>query len=394
VNGYEYCFAGTHEYTLVYSRNPLSIQMHEFIIDDDEQDDWEQDEYGYFKKGANLKSTGINAPRAKRPNLFFPIFIDANDNIYVTEDDNPPKELDKKKIDILFPVTKGEEMSWRWSKTKINNEKYNIIINKNGELSIYKKQRPSLGELPSKKPKTLFYKPEYSSGNGTAELKKLFTNKIFENPKPIQLIKDIIFISTNKEDIILDAFAGSGTTLHAVMELNNQDEGKRSCIIIQNAETTKAEPQKNTCKDITRERIKRAIDKYNYNSGFRYFKVGIPIDAETMLSGQLPTYKQFAEYVYYLCTGTGLLDKKSIDEKSYYVGTYDRNVIYLLYKQNFEALTKMPLNFDVAEQLIKTNPGKRIIVYAPACFLEDDYMKDHNIDFVGIPYTLFSRVSP
>jgi adenine-specific DNA-methyltransferase len=181
--------------------------------------------------------------------------------------------------------------------------------------------------------------------------------------------------------------------MHAVMDLNKEDGGKRKCILIQATETTVDEPKKNICRDITRERIKRAIDKYNYNSGFRYFRVGIPIDAETILSGQLPTYKQFAEYVYYLCTGNGLPDKKVIDEKSYYVGAYNRNVIYLLYKQIFEALTKMPLNFDVAEQLIKANPGKRIIVYAPACFLEDDYMKDHNIDFVGIPYNLFSRVS-
>jgi adenine-specific DNA-methyltransferase len=230
--------------------------------------------------------------------------------------------------------------------------------------------------------------------NGSSQLKTLFGRKVFDNPKSVDLIKRLIQFSTDnsENDIVLDAFAGSGTTMHACMELNNDDVGKRRCILIQSPETSKDEPGKNICKDITRERIKRAIDKYGYKSGFHYLKVGIPIDAETILSGQLPTYKQFAEYVYYLCTGNGLTDKKGIDEKSYYVGAYDRNVIYLLYKQNFEVLTKMSLNFDIAEQLIKANPGKRIIVYAPACFLEDDYIRDHNIDFVGIPYNLFSRI--
>ncbi|WP_411048798.1 site-specific DNA-methyltransferase [Treponema primitia] len=232
--------------------------------------------------------------------------------------------------------------------------------------------------------------------NGSSQLKALFGKKVFDNPKSIDLIKRLIQFSTDNSEnaIVLDAFAGSGTTMHACMELNNDDTGNRHCILIQSPEISKDDPKKNICKDITRERIKRAIDKYSYKSGFRYFKVGIPIDAETILSGQLPTYKQFAEYVYYLCTGNSLSDKKTIDEKSYYVGSYNRNVIYLLYKQNFDALTKMPLNFDLAEQLIKTNPDKRIIVYAPACFLDDDYMKDNNIDFVGIPYNLFSRVNP
>jgi len=99
---------------------------------------------------------------------------------------------------------------------------YNIILN---GTSIYKKQRPDLGDLPTKKPKSIFYKPEYSSGNGTSQLKDMFNLKIFNNPKPIELIKDIVFLGSKKDSIILDFFAGSGTTAHAVMELNRQDGG-------------------------------------------------------------------------------------------------------------------------------------------------------------------------
>ena len=116
-------------------------------------------------------------------------------------------------------------MSWRWGIKKINKEQHNLIIEKsvNG-ISIYKKQRPSLGDLPSKKPKSIFYKPDYSSGNGTVEQKKLFGQKLFPNPKPLTLIRDIVHLSNirNKE-IILDFFFFFFTTKHGVMELNAGD---------------------------------------------------------------------------------------------------------------------------------------------------------------------------
>ena len=87
------------------------------------------------------------------------------------------------------------------------------IIVKTGRngYSLYKKQRPSVGDLPSSKPKTLFYKPEYSSGNGTNELKNYFgEERLFSNPKPISLIRDMIQIgtSTNTNAVVLDFFAG------------------------------------------------------------------------------------------------------------------------------------------------------------------------------------------
>jgi adenine-specific DNA-methyltransferase len=224
------------------------------------------------------------------------------------------------------------------------------------------------------------------------EIKEIFnTESPFESPKPVGLLTRIVQITSFKDSIILDSFAGSGTTMHAVMDLNKEDGGHRKCIMIQMTEATESEPKKNICKDITRERVKRAIDKYGYDSGFQYFKVGIPIDAETLLSGNLPTFKQFADYVYYLCTGENLKNKSAVNAKSYFVGEHGNAVIYLVYKQNFDELTRMALNLSLAEKIIAEHPKKKIIVYAPACFLEEDYMKEKNIDYVGIPYNLFRR---
>ncbi|MDD5091413.1 MAG: site-specific DNA-methyltransferase [Candidatus Wallbacteria bacterium] len=213
----------------------------------------------------------------------------------------------------------------------------------------------------------------------------------FETPKPTRLIKRIIEIASSEDSIILDSFAGSGTTMHAVMDLNKEDGGNRKCIMIQMTEATKADPKKNICKDITRERVKRAIEKNGYQSGFKYLKVGIPIDAESLLSGNLPTYRQFAKYVYYLCTGEIIADEKKIDEKTYFVGTFKKNAVYLVYTQDFDQLTRLALNLDIAEKVTKKHKGQKCIVYAPACFLEEEYLNENNIEFVGIPYNLFNK---
>jgi adenine-specific DNA-methyltransferase len=66
-------------------------------------------------------------------------------------------------------------------------------------------------------------------------------------------------------------------------------------------------------------------------------------------------------------------------------------VIYLVYKRDFDELTRMALNLTLAEAIRQAHPKKRAIVYAPACFLEEDYMRERNIEFVGIPYSLFQR---
>ncbi|MFH1368860.1 MAG: site-specific DNA-methyltransferase [Elusimicrobiota bacterium] len=253
----QFGFAGTHEYTLVYAKDLTQAKIGQFLLNEDDMDDWEEDEEGFFKKGANLKATGVNAPRIKRKNLFFPIFFTKDDKFYVT-DDNKTKNKDDIK---LLPITDGKEMSWRWSKDKIRNEIYNLIIDKNkGTITIYKKQRPALGDLPSKKPKTIFYKPEYSSGNGTAQLKELFGEKVFNNPKPIDLIKDFVMLATKKDGIILDFMAGSGTTGHAVLEVNKEDGGNRQFILCTNNEN-------NICADVCYPRLKKVIKGYKNTKG-------------------------------------------------------------------------------------------------------------------------------
>lgn len=266
-NNDQFGFAGTHEYTLVYAKKISEAKINNFEIDEEIMDnDWQEDEVGFYKKGANLKATGTNAPREKRPNLFYPIFFQADGSFYTTENDEPLVREDK----IILPITDNKEMSWRWSKQKLNNEKNNVLVSINGEINLCKKQRPELGDLPSKKPKSLFYKPEYSSGNGTATLKEVFGEKQFNNPKPVQLINDIIMLGGSKSSIVLDFFAGSGTTGQAVLELNKQDGGRRQFILATANEITETTPN-GIVNDVTSKRLKRVMTGECYD-GTRDFK--------------------------------------------------------------------------------------------------------------------------
>ncbi|NPV82328.1 MAG: site-specific DNA-methyltransferase [Candidatus Aminicenantes bacterium] len=224
----EFGFAGTHEYAEVSIFSRADARFGNFPLQDEEElEDWEEDEHGYYKRGANLKATGINAPRSKRPNLFYPIYITQNGEISISR--TSPADIE------ILPITGGEEMSWRWSKDKLEREKHNVIVVREGNtISLYKKQRPSIGDMPSSKPKSIFYKPEYSSGNGTAQIRALFGSKVYSYPKPVELIKDYL-LAGNARSWTLDFFAGSGTTGHAVIGLNREDGGQRKFILVEMA---------------------------------------------------------------------------------------------------------------------------------------------------------------
>ncbi|MBE7704082.1 MAG: site-specific DNA-methyltransferase [Cyanobacteria bacterium SIG28] len=258
-------FADTHEYTLLYAKNKEECKINLFEIDEDELDDWEEDEFGLYKKADTLRRTGQDAPRERRPKGWFPVFIDEEkQQVYVTENDQP-----RKKSDILiFPINEsGVEVSWSWGKTKIMQENHNLILTKSktGKYNIYKKQRPQIGDLPTKKPKTLFYKPEYSSSTSTNELKKMFGRKVFNNPKPVPLIKDLIYLTTKNNAIILDFMAGSGTTAHALLSLNNEDRGNRRFILCTNNENQ-------ICTEVCYPRIEKVINGYNKNGNGEFIK--------------------------------------------------------------------------------------------------------------------------
>jgi adenine-specific DNA-methyltransferase len=125
-----------------------------------------------------------------------------------------------------------------------------------------------------------------ATGEGTALYKRIFDNKDFPYPKPLSLILGLLDQATRPGDIILDFFAGSGTTGHAVLELNQRDNGQRSFILCSSTETSRDDPGRNICRDVCAERMRRVMAGYGNTPGlggsFAYLRLDKfdPADAE------------------------------------------------------------------------------------------------------------------
>lgn len=390
-NNDEFGFSGTHEYTLCYCKNKESAKIGEFDLDEEDLEKWKEDQYGYFKKGANLKATGGNAPREKRQNLYYPIFVDEHGKVMVTADDLLPAG----DYETVFPITDGQEMSWRWSKEKIARQPYDVIVEKTSNgYSFYKKQRPSIGDLPSRKPKTIFYKPEYSSGNGTAQMKEVFGEKKFDNPKPLQLILDILALGTDKNSIVLDSFAGSGTTAHAVLDQNQRDGGNRKFILVE-------------CEDyadsITAERVRRVVDgiprarsielQKGLGGAFTYCTLGPPLELDRLLSGEnLPPWQALGVALFHMATNR-TLEPTSSREPDFYVGKAGGRHIWLIYRPDCDWLKsdEAALTLTRAREFVVAEPEGEHLVFAAARFVDSDLLAEEKlrVEFAPLPFTLY-----
>ena len=274
-NNDEFGFAGTHEYSLVYMKYKDSVfDLNGVPLTEEDKTEYTlSDEKGKFKKGATLMRTGEAGAREKRPKGYYPIYVSKDlKSLNITRQASDDYEVYPKTVD-------GKEMSWRRSPEFLLKTKDEFIITKtNNGISFNKKQRLEDDIRRGKKAKTLFYKPEYSSGNGTSLIKELFNGRLFDNPKPLTLIKDMLsigssnnvdmdddtsLISSEESPIILDFFSGSATTAHAVMQLNAEDGGNRKFIMVQLPEPCDEKSEafkagyKNIC-EIGKERIRRA----------------------------------------------------------------------------------------------------------------------------------------
>ena len=171
--------------------------------------------------------------------------------------------------DIVSPsgkVIKPCANGWRWSKETVEEKiKTGEIIFSKDETRIIRKIY--LNTLSGRTPETIWFgKDVGTTRSAMSEIKEIFGTSVFGTPKPTELIERTLRLLTRTDTTILDFFAGSGTTGHAVMKLNAEDGGNRKFILCTNNEN-------NICRDITYERIKRVIDKEGYAASLKYYKV-------------------------------------------------------------------------------------------------------------------------
>ncbi|MFA4854148.1 MAG: site-specific DNA-methyltransferase [Candidatus Omnitrophota bacterium] len=215
------------------------------------------------------------------------------------------------------------------------------------------------------------------------EIKVILQEELpFETPKPTYLMKRILQIATKPGDIVLDSFSGSGTTGHAVLELNKEDGGTRKFILV--------EMEKDICRDITAERIRRVAKGYSYKKdggevvkvkglggGFEYVELGETLFNSNGMINESVSFVDMANYIFFTETHTNL-DKNKI--KVNYIGEFADTYYFLL----FDGIGKNVLDRSFLKEL-KAKVGKKI-VYADKCLLGEEVLEKHQIIFKQIPY--------
>ncbi|WP_375447813.1 site-specific DNA-methyltransferase [uncultured Fibrella sp.] len=226
-----------------------------------------------------------------------------------------------------------------------------------------------------------------STQNTSEELKKMGIK--FDYPKPVDLIKYLISLVADPNCIVLDSFAGSGTTADAVLKLN-QDGGNRTFILIQMTEKDKEGKEVNICETITAERVRRVIDGYGdkegTGGGFTYYELGEALFTDDGLLNEALPLDRIREYVWYSETRTALpsptADQPNADEPAetpHFLGRRYETAYYFYYKR--DELTTLDYDFLATVQ----TRAEQYVIYADNCLINREWLQQRHIIFKKIP---------
>ncbi|MDE0671953.1 MAG: site-specific DNA-methyltransferase [Caldilineaceae bacterium] len=231
------------------------------------------------------------------------------------------------------------------------------------------------------------------NASGTSELRDIFSRSgVFSQPKPTKLIKFLLNILRSPDAIVLDSFAGSGTTAHAVLALNKEDGGNRKFILVEcqaYADTITAERVRRVIKGVPE--AKDDILKEGLGGSFTYCTLGEPIDVEEMLTGKnLPEYSELASYLLYTASGLSV-DKSEGMQAQTDEGLFwssDDVDYYLLYQPDIEWLRSNAALLNEGQVQHISERGKKAVVFAAGKHMGQRFLTDKGITFCQIPYEL------
>lgn len=251
--------ATAHEYMLIYGK--AAFVTYGVPAPDEYEKEYKlEDDAGRYRL-LGLRKRGSNSRREDRPNMYYPIFFnEVTGNLSLDRSNDNDHEI--------YPrLSDGSDGRWRWGRETFSERIGELtarLVSGRGEFDVFQKDYLPIDGRRRVKPKSVWIGPEFSAERGTLQLKELFGVRVFDTPKSTNLVEYCLHQACGDSDaIILDFFAGSGTTAHAVMALNAEDGGNRRCISVQLPEPTyeKSEARKagySTISEITRERIHRA----------------------------------------------------------------------------------------------------------------------------------------
>ena len=372
------------------------------------------DEEGYRYELRDLRKRGGADTREERPQLWYPIFKDP-------ETDQLSMEEKEGWIDI-WPMKKdGTEGCWRWGKTRTGkyisflhasyakandkwNVSYRIYLDQQREEELFEDDPDDFSEdyddetgeavERTTKPKSFWWGPEISTDNAGKQLKEIFGGKKpFDYPKPVALIERILHMIGDTDAIVMDSFAGSATTGHAVLNMNKQDGGNRRFILV--------EMDESIANEISAVRLQRVVAGHpkgasktttipGTGGGFRYCRLGVPLFNEFGDIDIAVNFPDLAAHIFFAETGVPIPSKA--DGNSAYLGKHGEKAVYLLFAPGQEGTPREAMGNVLTPDALANLPappegfeGSRI-VYAEGCTVAPDRLKSEGVVFKQIPY--------
>jgi site-specific DNA-methyltransferase (adenine-specific)/adenine-specific DNA-methyltransferase len=362
-------FSSDHEYVVVYALQkerwrPNRLERSEGQLDNYRNPD--NDERGPW----NSATYTCNKSRQERPNLYHGIT-------------NPNTG------EVIFPK---ETAVWKYDaeRHKRNEEEGLVYWGADGRAKMPRLKKFLAGARDVVPRSVLLYDDYGHTQEARSELLRIIENVPFTTPKPIRLLQKLLQIGADKDSLVLDSFAGSGTTGHAVLGLNKADGGSRKFILV--------EMEEQICRPVTVQRLEKAINGYGHKksdgkqelvpglgTGFRFCTLGRPLfDADGSINAQV-RFNDLASYVYFAETGEPL--PKRANGKTPLLGEHNGTAIYLLY--NGILGDKTPHGGNVLTRavlgLLPAHDGPKV-VYGTSCRLGEERLRREGIVFRQIPY--------
>ena len=440
--------ATLHEYLLCYGKRSSAVDLNGLPLTAEDIEDFDQaDPDGRKWRELGLRQRGSDSLREDREDMFFPIFVNPiNGAVSLTEDKKYSIKVEPKKSD-------GRDGRWMWGHKKVKDEiarVYSRNISRRDEFDIFVKDYLDRedGQRTSK-PKSMWLGKGVNTEAGGKLLKRILGKKAFDYPKPVELVGRVLQVATDKFSIVLDSFAGSGTTAHAVLAANKKDGGNRKFILVEAedyADTLTAERVRRVIKgykfegtqreELLREPltwtklknadqlIKKAegfelLDNHRFDriaksvengelvvtgekkvtekteglgGSFTFATLGPEMSLDKLLADGLPTFEALAKYVFFTATGRtqSEVPKKKAATLGF-IGETDLYRVYLFYQPDKKWLQSndAALTEKLVDEMVAANTGKKkLLVFAAAKFMGQRELSRLGVDFCQLPYAI------
>lgn len=359
-----------HEYIVGYAKNIAKVKLLQMSAPDIVNAYGSVDDSGQRYRDRLLKKNGKNSLRRDRPTMYFPLEAPDGSEVFPTHEN-------------------GEEARWAMGKDGVERHKAaNTLIWKKrmrNEQEVWEPYtREFAPEVPTR-PYPTIWSDLPTMRQAKAFLRDVFnTADLFDTPKPVELLVRLLEMTGQSNAIVLDSFAGSGTTAHAVLKLNSQDGGNRRfilCEMMDYAETT------------TAERIRRVINGYGEGDkavegtggSFDFYTVGVPLFKDDKNLNEEVGSEAIRGYVAYT---ESIPTEKRLDSENpispYALGSTDTALCVFYYEK--ERVTTLDIDF-LGQLKIKNLPFRpeQFVIYADKCALDKDFLYKHGITFKRIP---------